>query len=371
MSRKAKEPTIDGWADLPEAEKLTSLATWPKWYQDNYSMKDLRDFFHAYAETVVDEETAAVLKTGTAWISGLDCVIARILSRGYIVPRYVQHLNEKKLPMIESAIREDLDRKWDADVAIGNVVTVVTGTPYRPSIQERVREATGILLGVVDGEIDSFLESKCKKSKFNMAKYLKQNQVKAPHARLMVVYLSGLVAELKDLLSGDDQLVEGYAFLSKTRQQKYYTFLSELLLDTEVWVEGLKKTRKPREKKVKSAEQRVSKMKFLAEFRDLDLTSINPADILGAKQLWAYNTKDRFLFLYVSDYGLNVKGATVQDWAEGKSFKKKLRRPEEILPVVMSAGKVKLKKIMPGIKAKESKVTGRMNGDIVLLRVVK
>jgi len=37
----------------------------------------------------------------------------------------------------------------------------------------------------------------------------------------------------------------------------------------------------------------------------------------------------------------------------------------------MKGGKVKLRKLMDMIKAKETKVTGRINADMVIVRIVK
>ena len=42
-----------------------------------------------------------------------------------------------------------------------------------------------------------------------------------------------------------------------------------------------------------------------------------------------------------------------------------------MLPEVLSGGKVFLRNVMNSIRAVDSKLTGRINGDTILLRVVK
>jgi len=93
--------------------------------------------------------------------------------------------------------------------------------------------------------------------------------------------------------------------------------------------------------------------------------------MIDASQVWIFDTKNRFLYRYVSDSGIVIKGTTLKEWDSTKSFKKKIRKPDQILPDVMKGGKVKLRKLMDMIKAKETKVTGRINADMVIVRIVK
>jgi hypothetical protein len=69
--------------------------------------------------------------------------------------------------------------------------------------------------------------------------------------------------------------------------------------------------------------------------------------------------------------GFLIKGTTLQNFNETKSIQKKLRKPEVSLPEILSAGKVTLRNFMDGIRAVESSLNGRLNADIILLRIVK
>ena len=100
--------------------------------------------------------------------------------------------------------------------------------------------------------------------------------------------------------------------------------------------------------------------------------SINPVDMVGATELWVYNVKTRKLGKYVPGAyktGLSVKGTTILDFDETKSVQKTLRKPEQQLAEFMKAGKVVLRTYLGGIKATETKLNGRINADVLLLRV--
>jgi hypothetical protein len=105
----------------------------------------------------------------------------------------------------------------------------------------------------------------------------------------------------------------------------------------------------------------------------LGLTSVKSTDIIGALQLWVYNTKNRKLGVYNAEDagGFSVKGSTITNFSESKSIQKTLRKPEAMLPDVLKGGKVFLRNVMDGIRAVESKLNGRLNKDVILLKVVK
>ena len=103
------------------------------------------------------------------------------------------------------------------------------------------------------------------------------------------------------------------------------------------------------------------------------MKSISPTEIVGAGQLWVFNTKTRKIGVYHAQDagGLTMKGTTIQSFDESKSIQKKLRKPEKDLLNILQSGKVALRNFMSNVRAKESKLTGRLNADTILLRAVK
>jgi hypothetical protein len=133
------------------------------------------------------------------------------------------------------------------------------------------------------------------------------------------------------------------------------------------------KSRKPRKRKAKSADQLVSKLNYAKDFAELKLVSVDPKTIVGANQLWVYNTKTRKLGCYNAEdaAGLSIKGSTIQNFAESKSIQKTLRKPAVTLPEVLKGGKVALRNVLTDIRAAEGLLTGRINADTILLRTIK
>jgi hypothetical protein len=132
-----------------------------------------------------------------------------------------------------------------------------------------------------------------------------------------------------------------------------------------------KVNRAPRAKKAKPVEKIIAKLKYQKSNEPLKLVSINPTDIVGASELWVYNTKSRKLGKYVAKEfaELSVKGTSIINYDEAKSVQKTLRKPEEQLKEFKAAGKVQLRKFLDDIKAVDIKLNGRVNEEIILLKV--
>jgi hypothetical protein len=68
--------------------------------------------------------------------------------------------------------------------------------------------------------------------------------------------------------------------------------------------------------------------------------------------------------------GLSVKGSTLQNFNEQTSIGKRLRKPAVTIKELMEASKVKTKKILSDLSTKEINLTGRMNSDTIILKIV-
>jgi hypothetical protein len=123
----------------------------------------------------------------------------------------------------------------------------------------------------------------------------------------------------------------------------------------------------------KSPVQQVRTLRFKVTDDELGMKSVAPTDIIGAQQLWVYNSKTRKLALYKTDSarGIQCKGSTLQNYDPEMSKQKTLRRPAEQLKTLMEAGKIQLRKFMDDIGTKEQSVNGRINAEMLLLKIVK
>ena len=170
----------------------------------------------------------------------------------------------------------------------------------------------------------------------------------------------------------DEDLAEAYRHYKAADFKRHYAFFDSVLDALDQYRSVKKTQKKARVKRAPNKEKVVSKLKYMKEEKTLKLVSINPVDIVGAQELWAYNTKTRKLYKYIADSltgPLGVKGTSITGYDEVKSVGKTLRKPEEKLKEFAKATKVQLRKFLEEIKATETQANGRINADIVLLRI--
>lgn len=266
---------------------------------------------------------------------------------------------------IVSEGKDDTDDSEEAEVK--STVPVV-------SIQERVRESSYKMTEEIETAIESFqLDPEAFDPKaFKVLNLLKGHQAKAAHARIIRDFYNRNLEELQEAAgTKDEQLKEAYSHLSKAQLKKITTFYQEIVSACEMLAQEAKVNRKPKAKKAVPAEKIVAKLKYKKADEPLKLVSINPADILGAKELWTYNTKSRKLGKYIaSEFAeLGVKGTSLTGFDENKSVQKTIRKPEEKLKEFKAANKVALRKFLDDINATDTKMNGRFNEEIILLKV--
>ena len=118
-----------------------------------------------------------------------------------------------------------------------------------------------------------------------------------------------------------------------------------------------------------SATRLVKSLKYQQEFSELKLVSINPEKIIGATELWVFNTRYNRLGVYRavnSVRGFSVKGCTIQHFDENESVQKTARKPKDAVNVL---NKRSLKAMFKTMKTKEQPLTGRINAQTILLGV--
>jgi hypothetical protein len=249
-------------------------------------------------------------------------------------------------------------------------VATKAGEPYRPTIQDRLNEKTSETIGEIEGVYDEV--STGQKADFKPYDFLTINKVPQSQLGKYEAVFTKRKAELEEAQAKvDPQLKEAYSHLKAADFKRLITWIDNLLAGIEQYRGVKKATKKAAVRKAPSKEKLVAKLKYAKEDRALKVVSVNPADIIGASELWVYNTKTRKLGKYVSvSYQtLNIKGTTITGYDEDKSVAKTLRKPDEQLKEFARAGKVALRTWIKDIKAVEIKLTGRINEDTLLLKV--
>lgn len=244
------------------------------------------------------------------------------------------------------------------------------------NIQERLQEVAARMTEDIDLAIDSFIsdpESFDPKA-FKIINMLKGKQAKAAHARIIKDFYKGNYEEITDAVAGRcEQLNEAYRHFNKRQLRKLFDFYQDILNSCEMISQEAKVNKKPRAKKSVSADKLISKLKFCKTDDQYKLVSINPAEIVGSKELWVFNRKTRKLGKYLAeDYReLTVKGTSIVGFNANTSVQKTLRKPLEQLKEFKDAGKVQLRKLLEDIKSTDIKLNGRINEDVILLKTGK
>lgn len=244
-------------------------------------------------------------------------------------------------------------------------------TPKRPSIQDALAAKQSEFLGELEGEIDNFILNDCRKTDFNLFKYLQGANSPKVFGTAVKTLLDRRIAEIAQV-PHDEQLAEAYSCFTATQRGRLENFLLELIEDGQRWADFKKANQKVRVKKAKPAGVQVAKLQYLKEFADLSLTSVSAPSIVGAQQLWVYNTKNKKLGCYLASgsTGFSVRGTSLQGYDPETSVQRTLRKPDIVTKQVLEAGKVQLRKVLTDLTTTETKLNGRINADTILLRVL-
>lgn len=363
-SRSRVNPNEPVWAaidpSLGSYKKEKAYAT--TWMANSFTTKDLKDATIKYSKIHRKKEMKKFHYSSINQIYFVSVgKICHIMNKG-------GSLSQNTLDWF--------DVKWKELEERGKDLVEETPTETKKpvvSIQERVREKISEYIAEIEEQVDLFSESGYK-SEFDMYKWLMNNNVKAQPANAIADYYVPWCDELKETITKKDgQLVEGYSHMKPAQIKRFVEFLDNIIKDATTWGANQKTVRKTRTKKAPSIEKQIARIQYAKENKELKLVSINPALIIGCNQLWVFNTKYRKLMRYDASgpTGLSIKGTTLQGYDVETSMSKTVRKPNDVLPRVLNGGKIVIRKLMDELNSKSSVPNGRINGDTVLLRVVK
>jgi hypothetical protein len=368
-------PKWDGHETWDTNQFLRHFHSSMAWYRLESSAKELKpkviDWMGRQGCTKAD--IAAFKKTKDNRCGTTMGAIAACLIKG--MPTVREDFNDGKdtAVWLRARINEVIEQGKD-DSDDSEVIVEVKKDVYTPSIQERVREASMLMTEEIETAIEAFqtdpdaFEPKA----FKVLNVLKAKQAKAAHTRIIKSFYERNLQELIEAsTTKDEQLKEAYSHLSKAQMKKIIAFYQEVVSACDMLGQEAKVNRKPRAKKPTDKAKVVAKLKYKKTDEPLKLVSINPEDIIGAQELWIYNSKSRKLGKYVAEEfkELGIKGTTITGFSENKSVQKTLRKPADQLKEFKAAGKVALRKFLDDINAVDTKMNGRINDEIMLLKV--
>jgi hypothetical protein len=341
-----KEPKFSG--ELSQTQLTQALS----WYAQNRDNKDATKYAVEYFKKKLKIPAPDALKSQGSTFG----FICRIVSLGGV-------LNASNATWFDETVQ-----KIQKQVPVAKVITDTV-----VSIQDHIKRKASECIGELEGQIDDLIITEFKS---NVSPYATMTgmDVKAAHTKFIIEHFKTRRVEYDNVLTTEDSdIKEGYSNFTKSQLKKLISYCDQVIVDGMKLAGEAIKTRKPRKRKTKSADQLIVKLNYAKDFADLKITSIDPKTIIGATSLWVYNTKTRKLGVYhaLDASGLNIKGSTVLNYSESKSVSKTLRKPEVTVHEVLKAGKVALRNVLTDIRAAEKPLTGRINTDTILLRVSK
>ena len=245
----------------------------------------------------------------------------------------------------------------------------------RVSIQDRIKNQVSEYMESLNTETDKFLDNIKNKPTFDISSWLKNRDVKSVQSSMIAEEFEPILQEIKDAYDKKcEQLVEGYDFLSRPQLKKFRDLIQDIVDTCNEHSKLSKAVRKPRRKKSRTPGQIVKKLKYCEKSEEYGVSSIDPRKIVGASKVILFNEKYRTLTILESSElvdGLSVKGTTIVGFDEKKSKQIKLREPKSFLEVCVNSGIRAINNKYKTLTTKETTAKGRVNGNTVIVKVIK
>lgn len=364
-SRKTKPVVRRARTGIDAAPTESGFHWFTEYFRLDLDRKEVANVLRTYIKNnFTGEERKLLLSAPEYWYSGQSGVAASIVwkDKGLTFPsnwdpdRHVRNFVEN---VRHAAILKSERAEEDQD----SVNTQV-------SPMEKVKAKTSDFIGHVDELLDTWEE----RDDFNLYNEMLKEGLSSFSAAEVVRYYRRIFSELRELVEKKTpDLVEGYQDWSVPKRKKYYAYIGRMVADAEKYLLSKKAQRKPSKPRVKSADKQVAKLNYAKDSSEFKLTSIDPTKIIGSERLYTFNVKERIVTEFVtnSGKGFEVSGSTLKNFDPEKSRSIRLRKPDETLTSFMKKNPAMIDKVWSQLTTKTTKPTGRINKDMILLRVME
>ena len=353
------------WDDSVDMDAGSFILRSYAWYNAMSNLKQYKNWCLEWMEeTKYDVEDIKKVNRVDykSFIFGHNC---RMLSNGVPIPDAV--IDRVKSNIKDLMILAGRCKSLDENVVETPKVSV------QDRMKEQVIEYSGELNIILDRTLDEIISKK--KPQLDMVKWLKDNEVKSIQSGMISQEFNSLLDELNMVYNKEDsQLMEGWGFLSRPQLKKYRDFVRNIVDTCEEYSTVLKKTRKPRRKKLQTKDSLVKNLNYMVQTKDGKFTSIDPKQIIGAIKLVTYNTKTDQFSIYEKTRmvdGLSIKGTTIVGLDNEKSVCKRVGKDKSIIIVGGSGGIRSIINAYKNLKNKESVPSPRLNNNVVILQAFK
>lgn len=327
------------------------------WYHSNVDRREARGYIRNY---VIAKFGRGVLKTfdriPEMYIQVVWGWVARLITNG----NTLKDIHHKRL---DDYVDQLLNRTPLREVQPIEVA--------RPTVRDYTEQKAKEYIGELENNLDLFIHQD---KSFDLQQDMKARAIPAAYNPYVEQWLKNKTKEFVGVYeSTDAQIKEGYDNIGKRKLTQVIKLLNQCFEDLTSYDQFKKANRKPRVKKKKPAGVQVAKLKYKKEDTALGIKSVLPAEIVGASQVWIYNTKNKKLAAYRTDSseGIQVKGTTLQNYDPDLCEQKTLRKPGDTLKALLTAGKIQLRRLLSELSTKESPANGRINEECIIVRVIR
>jgi hypothetical protein len=334
------------------------------WYSYMSEKSEAKEFLDTYLKNTNRTGDLKKLKeVPEAHFPYYAAYIARMLSRGAILPdRCVETFNM----LIANSFGKIGRNKY------GSLTLEQEQEEIQPkvkvSIQDRVNDKVSDFIGMFEETIDQ------KGYSLSMYSTLQQEEIPPLLASKIADFYRPIAEEATKLISknADPQLKEGYNNLTAEQQKTRAVFYNSILADCERYVSNVKKVKVTRAPRPISLEKKLKHIKFQKENNEFKTVSISPEKIVGAQELWMFNTKYKTLtaFFALDRGGLDIDRTTVTKFDTEKSFTYSLgKKAPAVIASVLTGGKLVVRKMLTQLK-KTAALQERINENTILMKAI-
>jgi hypothetical protein len=354
------EWTVQPGSDNRQSQLIAAFS----WYNYHYNKKDAKELIIDWLIQQGRPEQAKNFSRVPEHVN-LNTVgwLCRMEMRGLI-------LNERESSHIHNTIHEHLQ----ARESVKSVVEDTVDTVPRVTIQDRLREIMYLAAADLEGMYDDMILAGAKMTAdYKPMAVLRGHNVSPNFIKDLREPWVARRAELENVAAErDPDLVEGYGNFGKLQIRNLIKLVDQVIADCDSYVQVKKTERSPRKKKPVSREKLTAKFKYLRQFDELKLQSEPVIKLVGASEIWLYESKKRKLIHVVADShigSITVKGNNLIGFDPSKTLQKTLRRPAEQIKAIVGAAAATARKNYQDIKAIETKFNGRGTADLIILKV--
>jgi hypothetical protein len=380
-----EEPRWDGcesWGPVKFMENRNRMFGFYNYY---LSAKDLKVFALEWMKKngYKKEEIKYIKSLRDTQPSVTTSKLCRALNNGMLptCDGYMEYYKDKEGYNITEPHDDLTHVKTEITSLLANYVKVVdtpsTEDTSKPKnnispIERLKNKVNSTVCAELDWMLDDWINSEPKVKGINVYSLLKQHTIPAAGLKYVEEWLGRYKTELTEALEGDPDSVEGYSYLTKPGIRSRIKELTKMEEQVAKFRATNTNARKPRKKKIQSADKQVKALKYLNESDEYAVTSMSPSNIPGARKAYVFNIKYRRMTVFEcsSTEGFSVKGTSIKGFDEKLSYSMSLRKPSDVISAIVTKTDKQRDKIIDALTTKRKEANGRINDNTLILKVI-